>query len=34
MNLTPLHIAAMENFKEIAEILIIKGVDINAIDII
>ena len=31
---TPLHIALENNFKEISEILISKGADINAEDII
>ena len=34
MNLTPLHIAAEKNFKEIGELLIRKGADISAKDII
>ena len=33
-NRTPLHYAAQNNSKEIGEILISKGADINAIDII
>ena len=33
-NLTPLHIAAENDSKEIGELLISKGADINAIDII
>ena len=33
-NQTPLHIAVDRNSKEIVEILISKGADINAIDII
>ena len=33
-NKTPLHFAAMNNSKEIGEILISKGADINAKDII
>ena len=33
-NMTPLHIAAEKNYKEIGEILISKGADINAKDII
>ena len=33
-NKTPLHIAAENNSKEIGEILISKGADINAKDII
>ena len=33
-NQTPLHIAAEHNSVEIGEILISKGADINAIDII
>ena len=32
--LTPLHYVAKKNFKKIGEILISKGADINAIDII
>ena len=34
MKSTPLHIVAMKNAREIGEILISKGVDINAKDII
>ena len=34
MNQTPLHIATINNFKEIVEILISKGADINAKNII
>ena len=33
-NWTPLHSAAKNNSKEIGELLISKGADINAIDII
>ena len=33
-NRTPLHIAAENNSKEMGELLISKGADINAIDII
>ena len=33
-NKTPLHIAAEKNSKEIGEVLISKGADINAKDII
>ena len=33
INYTPLHIAAFHNSKEIGEILISKGADINAKDI-
>ena len=33
-NKTPLHIALEKNSKEIGEILISKGADINAIDIV
>ena len=33
-NSTPLHCAAENNSKEIGELLISKGADINAIDII
>ena len=32
--MTPLHYAAQLNRKEIGEILILKGADLNAIDII
>ena len=32
--MTPLHIAAINNSKEIGEVLIRKGADINAKDII
>jgi len=32
--MTPLHIAAKHNSKEIGELLITKGADINAKDII
>ena len=34
MNWTPLHYAAYNNSKEIGEVLISKGADINAKDII
>ena len=34
MNSSPLHFAVEKNSKEIGEILISKGADINAIDII
>ena len=34
MNKSPLYIALVNNFKEIGEILILKGADINAKDII
>ena len=34
MNRTPLHFAAEKNSKEIGELLISKGADINAEDII
>ena len=34
MNKTPLHIAAEKNSKDIVEILISKGADINTKDII
>ena len=33
-NKTPLHIAAQKNMKEIGELLISKGADIDAFDII
>ena len=33
-NATPLHYAAEANFKEIGELLISKGADINAKDVI
>ena len=33
-NITPLHIAAINNSKEMMELLISKGADINAIDFI
>ena len=33
-NKTPLHIAAREDLNKIGELLISKGADINAIDII
>ena len=32
--MTPLHCAAMNDSKEIGELLISKGADINAIDVI
>ena len=34
MNRTPLHFAAEKNSKEVGELLISKGADINAKDII
>ena len=34
MNQTPLHLAAEKNLKEIGELLISKGADIDAIGII
>ena len=33
-NMTPLHFGARKNSKEIGELLILKGANINAIDII